>query len=130
MIRRPPRSTLFPYTTLFRSKKSASPATYDAAGQTISYEYLLTNSGNVTLSAPFKVDDDKVTVTYIGTAHARTPGTTFTCTPSHNTVQSDLDAASISNTATGHAAFGTMSFFNDTATAEIYTLPLHDALPI
>src|SRR2546430_10478761 len=24
MIRRPPRSTLFPYTTLFRSKKSAS----------------------------------------------------------------------------------------------------------
>src|SRR2546430_6179411 len=26
MIRRPPRSTLFPYTTLFRSKKSASSA--------------------------------------------------------------------------------------------------------
>src|SRR2546429_5820194 len=25
MIRRPPRSTLFPYTTLFRSKRSASP---------------------------------------------------------------------------------------------------------
>src|SRR3712207_8859199 len=27
MIRRPPRSTLFPYTTLFRSKKEASMAT-------------------------------------------------------------------------------------------------------
>src|SRR5947209_15499993 len=26
MIRRPPRSTLFPYTTLFRSSPSASPA--------------------------------------------------------------------------------------------------------
>src|SRR5256885_11343211 len=26
MIRRPPRSTLFPYTTLFRSKRSPSPA--------------------------------------------------------------------------------------------------------
>src|SRR3954467_6566369 len=26
MIRRPPRSTLFPYTTLFRSKPSAGPA--------------------------------------------------------------------------------------------------------
>src|SRR3712207_7148489 len=25
MIRRPPRSTLFPYTTLFRSRKGASP---------------------------------------------------------------------------------------------------------
>src|SRR3712207_8908245 len=28
MIRRPPRSTLFPYTTLFRSKKNPVPATY------------------------------------------------------------------------------------------------------
>src|SRR3989440_12949042 len=27
MIRRPPRSTLFPYTTLFRSSKLADPAT-------------------------------------------------------------------------------------------------------
>src|SRR5690349_22299270 len=26
MIRRPPRSTLFPYTTLFRSKKRSAPA--------------------------------------------------------------------------------------------------------
>src|SRR5687768_18147707 len=26
MIRRPPRSTLFPYTTLFRSERSAGPA--------------------------------------------------------------------------------------------------------
>src|SRR5438874_8133615 len=26
MIRRPPRSTLFPYTTLFRSKRTAAPA--------------------------------------------------------------------------------------------------------
>src|SRR2546430_8865608 len=30
MIRRPPRSTLFPYTTLFRSSKATTPAT--AAG--------------------------------------------------------------------------------------------------
>src|SRR5215217_3054792 len=34
MIRRPPRSTLFPYTTLFRSRTrlSASPTTLDVAG--------------------------------------------------------------------------------------------------
>src|SRR5260370_34346248 len=30
MIRRPPRSTLFPYTTLFRSGQHAAPATYGA----------------------------------------------------------------------------------------------------
>src|SRR5689334_24383698 len=31
MIRRPPRSTLFPYTTLFRSKKSISTQEFDEA---------------------------------------------------------------------------------------------------
>src|SRR6516165_8256508 len=31
MIRRPPRSTLFPYTTLFRSRPTAAPATPSAA---------------------------------------------------------------------------------------------------
>src|SRR5436309_13952294 len=33
MIRRPPRSTLFPYTTLFRSRTSAPPASARAARQ-------------------------------------------------------------------------------------------------
>src|SRR2546430_9421203 len=32
MIRRPPRSTLFPYTTLFRSPRGADPARPRAAG--------------------------------------------------------------------------------------------------
>src|SRR3712207_6925134 len=31
MIRRPPRSTLFPYTTLFRSRRGAAPAPRGAA---------------------------------------------------------------------------------------------------
>src|SRR5690348_18207536 len=32
MIRRPPRSTLFPYTTLFRSRKDGSPGFYGGPG--------------------------------------------------------------------------------------------------
>src|SRR5260370_28824119 len=31
MIRRPPRSTLFPYTTLFRSRRRAAPSTQTSA---------------------------------------------------------------------------------------------------
>src|SRR3712207_7419988 len=34
MIRRPPRSTLFPYTTLFRSDESAPPRTSEQTGET------------------------------------------------------------------------------------------------
>src|SRR3989449_5394980 len=33
MIRRPPRSTLFPYTTLFRSRPARRPAAHDAAAR-------------------------------------------------------------------------------------------------
>src|SRR2546428_7415412 len=32
MIRRPPRSTLFPYTTLFRSRSRGSPGEHDLIG--------------------------------------------------------------------------------------------------
>src|SRR5437899_2041184 len=52
-------------------KKSTTTATYAAVGDTISYSYKLTNSGNVTLSSPYTVNDDKATVTCptIGRAH-------------------------------------------------------------
>src|SRR2546428_809428 len=125
MIRRPPRSTLLPYTTLSRTKlgtispcgggplapgastsctathtitladldagsitnsatasgsgatspsasatvtasqgkaltiaKSASPTTYSTIGAVITYNYTISNSGNVTLAGPFSVSDD------------------------------------------------------------------------
>src|SRR3712207_8432056 len=34
MIRRPPRSTLFPYTTLFRSRRTYLPGGYERGGNT------------------------------------------------------------------------------------------------
>src|SRR5438046_8242410 len=37
MIRRPPRSTLFPYTTLFRSDVSLSPACMSVAGSDLCF---------------------------------------------------------------------------------------------
>src|SRR6202051_3540140 len=87
MIRRPPRSTLFPYTTLFRSP----PGPRGPSG-----------------SAPRG-----------GPAHAR--GVACAGPPDRKRTRLNSSHMSIS-----YAVF----FFNDTATTEIYTLSLHDALPI
>src|ERR671931_449005 len=88
MIRRPPRSTLFPYTTLSRSMSGSTCRSESGTGGRRS-RYRRINR----------------------TAAARSGEHT-----------SELQSRETNS----YAVF----FFNDTATTEIYTLPLHDALPI
>src|SRR5574341_808531 len=94
MIRRPPRSTLFPYTTLFRSVWRGS-----------------------------------------GIGHR-----TARVTPRLRPRRSEEHTSELSHQLISYAVFclkkkkenklSFFFFFNDTATTEIYTLSLHDALPI
>src|ERR1043165_7841576 len=88
MIRRPPRSTLFPYTTLFRS--------------------LLHGERHL-------VGEGVVVVARLARALPRGGG---------GRKRKRLNSSTV--------AFSRLPsfFFNDTATTEIYTLSLHDALPI
>jgi len=85
--------------------KSASPQTYNAVGTVISYSYVVTNTGNVTLNGPVTVTDDHVatpaTVT-CPTGHLKS-GDSTTCTASYTITQADIDAGSVTNTATAHA---------------------------
>src|SRR5258706_45040 len=92
------------------------------AGETISYTFTVTNTGNVTLSNIF-VTDPLSSVTHGPTtlSPGQMDNTTFTGT--YVLLQTDVDADQRLNTATVH-------FNNDTATTEIYTLTIHDALPI
>src|ERR1044072_8315656 len=88
MIRRPPRSTLFPYTTLFRSQTAQFAEVESVSG---AEERLLKALGR----------DRKE--------------------------RSGGDTAGLQ----AHPYISYARFcFNDTATTEIYTLSLHDALPI
>src|ERR1041384_7099682 len=88
MIRRPPRSTLFPYTTLFRS---GIIKIWRRSGQRGRRLFLWGRcNGNYAM-------------------------------------RSEEDNASNPPL---HFIFFPLFFFNDTATTEIYTLSLHDALPI
>src|SRR3990172_6902535 len=88
MIRRPPRSTLFPYTTLFRSPVETTSRTMVV---------LYPSSSSVAPSTPLITDRKS---TRLNSSHGYISYTLF------------------------------FFFFNDPATTEIYTLSLHDALPI
>src|ERR1051326_3357284 len=94
MIRRPPRSTLFPYTTLFRSVK-------DVYNQNAVYIGTIDYSPRVARSEEHTSE-----------------------LQSHSFISYAVFCLKKKYT---HFLF---FFFNDTATTEIYTLSLHDALPI
>jgi uncharacterized repeat protein (TIGR01451 family) len=83
--------------------KSASPTIYSYPGQVIVYTYVVKNTGNVTLSGPFNITDDKLGTFQCGTATSLAPGASITCTKSYTIQASDLNATntgSVTNTAT------------------------------
>src|SRR5262249_26395043 len=54
------QTVTFTQTQALSLVKSATPPAIDAAGQTIAYSYLVTNTGNVSLAGPVTVGDDKI----------------------------------------------------------------------
>jgi len=93
--------------------KTATPMTYSAVGAVISYSYLVTNSGDVTLDGPFTVSDNKATASCPATA-SLAPGASITCTASYTIGQGDLDAGSVTNVAS--ASNGAVTSPTDTET--------------
>src|SRR2546430_4493233 len=91
MIRRPPRSTPFPYTTLFRSKVIA---TYDESSSALHAG----SSGSYTISV-----------------HERTTTTSLSCQSPHAINQSSTCTATVTDTDAGatSAPGGTVSFSLD-----------------
>ena len=96
--------------------KTASPTSYDSVGDVISYSYLVTNTGNVTLAGPVTVADDKATVTC--PAGGLAPGGSMTCTASYTITQADLDSGSVKNTAKASANGTDSNPDDETVTAE------------
>lgn len=108
--------------------KSAAPAVLTSAGQTVTYRFVVTNTGNVTISDP---DVTELGFTGTGTlspldcddSPALAPSETLACTASYLATQDDIDAGSdLVNTAvaTGVPPSGVlMSSLEDTATVVI-----------
>src|ERR1041384_4649437 len=126
MIRRPPRSTLFPYTTLFRSNtladvikaSKAKPGTGGNLGRSEEHTSELQSLAYLVCRLLLeKKKSSQFCWTPITQPLFLVPGLWRTYSP--RVIRCRI-------TAWLRHSF----FFNDTATTEIYPLSLHDALPI
>ena len=97
--------------------KTPSPTTYTAAGQTITYSYGLTNTGNVSISA-ITLTDDKVSGISCA-ANTLAAGASTTCTGSYVTTGADVTAGSVTNHATAHGTPASGTLADATAQATV-----------
>src|SRR6266571_4616486 len=126
MIRRPPRSTLFPYTTLFRSRAAAPgrpgrrPPRSGPPPSARSEEHTSELQSHVNLVCRLLLEKKN---------------NSFTTKRPKRSLSRQGDDFDIAKTAAYFLLetlmdWGVFFFFNDPATTDIYTLSLHDALPI
>ena len=99
--------------------KTASVTNYSAPGTPITYSYLVTNTGNVDLSA-VSVTDPQMSLSAISCPSATlAPAASETCTATYTTTQADVDAGLIINTGTASGTFQTGPAVTATSTLTI-----------
>lgn len=80
--------------------KSALPASVSAAGQAVAYSFVVTNTGNVNLTAVAVTDPLPGLSAVSCPVSTLAPAASTTCTANYTATQTDVDAGSIVNTAT------------------------------
>ncbi|MBV2360789.1 DUF11 domain-containing protein [Thalassococcus sp. CAU 1522] len=85
--------------------KAGSPSSFDSVGDTIVFEYVVTNTGNVTTTADVTVDDDRIPGTLTCSTAPLAPGASVTCEQTWTAAQADLDAGTVTNIATADTVF-------------------------
>jgi uncharacterized repeat protein (TIGR01451 family) len=90
--------------------KSATEATFEAAGDLLHYTFLVTNTGGVGMAGPVVVDDDKASdetcpaVSTTGNLDSTLdPGESLTCTATYMVQAADVTAQHVTNTASATA---------------------------
>jgi len=96
--------------------KLALTTEFNAVGDVLSYEYTVTNTGNVTITDPITVSDDRIaSVTCPALpAGGLLPSASLTCTATDTVTQADLDAGEVTNIAS--ASDGTTTSPTDEVT--------------
>src|SRR5688572_24406814 len=128
MIRRPPRSTLFPYTTLFRSVGTLG-GLCRFTGDKFVAEY---DSEGASYESVFCLREDREGNLWLGTKEGlsqlreQIDRKSTRLNSSHSQISYAVFCLKKKNKRISIVFF----LFNDPPTTEIYTLSLHDALPI
>ena len=78
--------------------KTASPLTYDEVGDVIDYSYLVTNTGDVSLTNVVVNDPHSGLSAISCPATALAVGANMTCSATYDVTQADVDAGQIDNT--------------------------------
>ena len=109
-------------------QKSASPTSYDDIGQTITYTYKVTNSGNVDISAPITVTDDKFGTVPIQNSGTLSPGSSVTGTATYKITDADINTGSVANVASATGSFSGQPITSSNTVIEIvhYKPPTND----
>src|SRR5579862_3752238 len=123
MIRRPPRSTLFPYTTLFRSCRSGRNACARGRCAGRNNPFCRSEEHTSELQSQFHLVCRLLLEKKKNVASEKID-------PFHHSQHAAIGFFFREYRFEDLALFLCFFFFNDTATTEIYTLSLHDALPI
>ena len=93
-----------PDITMVKSLASGASTPFDTLGQIIPFEFLVTNTGNITLTAAITISDPVIDAQMLGgvtcPAPPLAPTESMTCTGSYHVEQADLDAGTLQNTAT------------------------------
>src|SRR6516164_1490251 len=137
MIRRPPRSTLFPYTTLFRSPSWPAPWARPTSPRSRARSAPRSEEHTSELQSQFHLVCRLLLEKKKKQSILRLCNNTISYRITNRTQRSTVTTFVPSfswplalRCSLCWKAGWSIFFFNDTATTEIYTLSLHDALPI
>jgi len=100
--------------------KTATPQSFASVGDTISYSYVITNTGNITITNALSISDDRIASVSCPAlpVGGLAPNASLTCTATDTVSQGDIDAGSITNTATGTDGTTTTPPVSETVTSD------------
>lgn len=106
-----------PALTLVKRIKAGTPSTFDALNAPVVYEFVVTNSGNVTTTSDITIDDLDIPANFTCAPAGLAPDATAICEATWLATQGALDDGSFTNRATASTVFGGVSQTSPQATA-------------